>query len=89
MLMLRALPSVARRLPSVARKAAPRVRLLSTAAAVEAPAGSMGGGEPAHPDPELGAFTEAFLGELGDASAASKPAESAALLSDLVRAGHL
>ena len=71
--------------PLVLRRGVPRV--LSTAA--EFKSAGVPSGEPPHPDPVLGKFTEDFLGELQGASKASSPEASASLLKDLVRAGHL
>ena len=71
--------------PLVLRRGVPRV--LSTAA--EFKSAGVPSGEPPHPDPVLGKFTEDFLGELQGASKASSPEASALLLKDLVRAGHL
>ena len=63
-------------------------RALSSPATAPRPAAAADAA-PAHPDPVLGQFTDAFLGELDGASKAASPEESALLLKDLVRAGHL
>ena len=80
-----------RRLPRRAAahlRAGAHVRILSSTATAPRPAAAADAA-PAHPDPVLGQFTDAFLGELDGASKAASPEESALLLKDLVRAGHL
>ena len=70
--------------PLVLRRGVPRV--LSTAA--EFKSAGVPSGEPPHPDPVLGKFTEDFLGELQGASKASSPAELAdALVAAAQQAG--
>merc|ERR1712147_350386 len=69
-------------------RAGAHVRVLSSTATAPRPA-AVADAAPAHPDPVLGRFTDAFLGELDGASKAASPEESALLLKDLVRAGHL
>ena len=89
--MMNSFRAAVRRVPRRAAahlRAGAHVRVLSSTATAPRPA-AVADAAPAHPDPVLGRFTDAFLGELDGASKAASPEESALLLKDLVRAGHL